>query len=114
LLRIKGWITEVKTLLPTLFCNLRKRYTELSNTFTCAPKAIAVRAAYSPTVPAPIITISVGGTPVTPPTLIPCHRTHCSDTPQQSKPMLPQRSHPSHAPPSNALLHLSNTHKKAL
>src|SRR5690606_31542735 len=61
-----GCITEVKTRLPTLFCNLRNRYTELSNTLTCAPRAIAARAAYSPTVPAPIMTISVGGTPVMP------------------------------------------------
>src|SRR5690606_37395480 len=67
LLSTIGCITDVKTRLPILFCNLRKRYTELSKTFTCAPNAIAVRAAYSPTVPAPIMTISVGGTPVTPP-----------------------------------------------
>src|SRR5690606_39568827 len=46
-----GCIVDVKTRLPTLFCNLRNRYTELSNTLTCAPRAIAARAAYSPTVP---------------------------------------------------------------
>ena len=37
---------------------------ELSNTFTLAPKPSAVLAANSPTVPAPKITTSVGGTPV--------------------------------------------------
>ena len=44
---------------------------ELSKTFTSAPKASAVLAAYSPTVPAPKITISVGGTPVIPPSISP-------------------------------------------
>ena len=37
---------------------------ELSKTFTFAPKPIAVFAANSPTVPAPKMTTSVGGTPV--------------------------------------------------
>jgi hypothetical protein len=36
----------------------------LSKTFTDAPKPIADRAANSPTVPAPKITTSLGGTPV--------------------------------------------------
>src|SRR5690606_2756863 len=66
-----GWITDVNTRLPTLFCSRRNRYIELSNTFTCAPNAMAVRAANSPTVPAPRMTISVGGTPVTPPNINP-------------------------------------------
>ena len=47
-----------------LFCSLRSLVIELSNTFTFAPKPIAVFAANSPTVPAPKITTSVGGTPV--------------------------------------------------
>ena len=37
---------------------------ELSNTLTFAPSPIADLAANSPTVPAPIITTSVGGTPL--------------------------------------------------
>ena len=46
---------------------LRNRATELSNTLTTAPNAIAERAAYSATVPAPIITTRVGLTPGIPP-----------------------------------------------
>ena len=45
----------------------------LSNTFTLAPKPIADLAANSPTVPAPIITTSVGVTPDIPPN-IPLYR----------------------------------------
>ena len=44
---------------------------ELSNIFTFAPKPIAERAANSPTVPAPIITTSVGGTPLMFPNISP-------------------------------------------
>ena len=40
---------------------------ELSNTLTEAPNPIADRAANSPTVPAPIMTTSVGVTPAIPP-----------------------------------------------
>ena len=44
---------------------------ELSKTFTFAPIPIAERAANSPTVPAPIITTSTGGTPLILPNISP-------------------------------------------
>ena len=43
----------------------------LSNIFTLAPMANAVLAAYSPTIPAPIIITFVGGIPLIPPTKTP-------------------------------------------
>ena len=46
-------MVEVKIRWFKLFCNRRNLVIELSNTFTVAPKPIAVFAANSPTVPAP-------------------------------------------------------------
>ena len=59
-----GCMVDVKTRWFKLFCNLRNLVIELSKTFTLAPSPTAVLAANSPTVPAPRITTSVGGTPV--------------------------------------------------
>ena len=57
-------IVEVKIRWFKLFCRRRSFVIELSKTFTLAPSPIAVLAANYPTVPAPKITTSVGGTPV--------------------------------------------------
>ena len=57
-------MVEVKMRWFKLFCKRLNLVTELSNTLTLAPKPKAVRAANSPTVPAPRITTSVGATPV--------------------------------------------------
>ncbi|MNR15684.1 hypothetical protein D3C85_1322360 [compost metagenome] len=59
-----GCMVDVKIRWLKLFCKRRSLVIELSKTFTFAPKPMAVFAANSPTVPAPRITTSVGGTPV--------------------------------------------------
>ena len=65
--RTLGWIIDVKTRAFKSFWSRRNLDNELSKTLTEAPKPIADRAANSPTVPAPIITTSVGVTPAIPP-----------------------------------------------
>lgn len=59
-----SWMVDVKILWFKVFCKRRNFVIELSKTFTWAPNPKAVLARYSPTVPAPMITTLVGGTPV--------------------------------------------------
>jgi len=57
-------MVEVYIVRPKLACKQRNLVIELSKTLTLAPNPMALRAANSPTVPAPIITTSMGGTPL--------------------------------------------------
>ena len=70
-IRYFGCRVEVNNGLPAFICKFLNLVKELSNTLTFAPKPNADLVANSPTVPAPIITTSTGGTPLIFPNSIP-------------------------------------------
>src|SRR5690606_17779139 len=71
LLKFFGCKVDVNKVLPKFTCIRLNLVMELSKTLTLAPSPIALLAANSPTVPAPRITTSIGGTPHTLPNMSP-------------------------------------------
>ena len=70
---------EVGTLESIKVCNLLNFESELSKTRMLAPNPPAALVANSPTIPAPIITTSVGLTPVIPPNIKPLDKAKSSE-----------------------------------